>query len=227
MARGVGAVDIIQTTLPDWVALVAALVTQLGDAWFLTLLLISLVVTQRERREGILAVGGMLAVAIGLYRTLKHIFERPRPNEEWFDPGLLPDVLEPLYEGAAYATGYGFPSGHATSVTVAYLGLAVVLTVGTRRQRFGVAGVVVALVSASRVALGVHYLVDVVAGVALGAVVLAVGLQECGPRLSLSQIFGMGIAASLCYLVASGGRIESVLLLCLTAGLFVGWRYRG
>jgi membrane-associated phospholipid phosphatase len=227
MSRGVGAVDAIQTTLPDWVALVAALVTQLGDAWFLAVLFVSLLVTQREQRRDVLSVMGLLAVAVGLYRTLKHLFGRARPNEQWLDPEPLPSAVEPLYEGAAHATGYGFPSGHATSVTVAYIGLAVVLTLGTRRQRFGVAGAVVALVSVSRVALGVHYLVDVVAGIALGAGVLALGLRASGPRFSLGQVFGGAVAASLCYLVASGGHIESVLLLCATVGLLVGWRYRG
>lgn len=225
MSRGVGAVDVVQTTLPDWGAVVVALITQLGDAWFLAVLLGSLLVRQRTQRSDILYVGGLLTVAIGLYRTLKHLFERPRPDQEWLASDVLPPVIGPLYDGATHATGYGFPSGHATGVTVAYVGLAIVLTVGTRRQRFGVATVVVTLVSFSRVALGVHFLVDVIAGVVLGSTVVAMGFGSGGPRLSLTQVFGVAVATSGCYLVASGGRVESVLLLCVTGGSFLGCRH--
>ena len=39
MSRGIGGIDPIQELLPDWMALGVGLLTQLGDAWFLVLLL--------------------------------------------------------------------------------------------------------------------------------------------------------------------------------------------
>jgi len=77
-----------------------------------------------------------------------------------------------VYSATAFSDGYGFPSGHATVSTVVYVGLASILTIWDQRRRYFVAGVVVAVVSFTRLALGLHYLVDVLAGMALGGTVL-------------------------------------------------------
>lgn len=53
-----------------------------------------------------------------------------------------------------------------------WTGLALVVDRGRLRTRVGIARTVVALVSVSRLVLGVHYIVDVLAGVLLGVVVL-------------------------------------------------------
>jgi len=76
---------------------------------------------------------------------------------------------------------YSFPSGHATISTAAYGALAYLAwsRLHTRRRRLMlVAGtvVLVALISFSRLYLGVHYLSDVLAGVAAGAFWLAVSI---------------------------------------------------
>ena len=78
------------------------------------------------------------------------------------------------------ADGYGFPSGHATAATAVYGGVAAVLPAGTGRLRYAAAGSVVAVVALSRIAIGVHYLVGVVAGVLLGLTVLALLLALAG-----------------------------------------------
>lgn len=76
---------------------------------------------------------------------------------------------------------YSFPSGHAMVSTAAY-GLLAYLAWGrlaTRRARLVLAGgtlVAVALIGFSRLYLGVHYLSDVLAGIAGGAFWLAVSI---------------------------------------------------
>ncbi|ELS50883.1 putative membrane-associated phospholipid phosphatase [Streptomyces viridochromogenes Tue57] len=87
---------------------------------------------------------------------------------------LRPVVDEPL----ATPSGLSFPSGHALSSLVSYGVLLLVflpaMNQAARRVATTVAVVVVVLVGFTRIALGVHYLSDVVAGWLLGAVWLAV-----------------------------------------------------
>ncbi|MFI1988796.1 phosphatase PAP2 family protein [Actinoplanes sp. NPDC020271] len=86
-----------------------------------------------------------------------------------------PDFLDPV----ARATGYSFPSGHALN---AALGAAVFLLVTLPRTRgrvtraaLVVAGVAVPLLTAyARIALGVHWTSDVIAGLLLGVAVPAI-----------------------------------------------------
>ncbi|MFN2563229.1 MAG: phosphatase PAP2 family protein [Jatrophihabitans sp.] len=67
----------------------------------------------------------------------------------------------------AHAAGGSFPSGHAmTSLTV--FGVAVIMAGRRRRETVAVAVLAVAAVGFSRMALGVHYLSDVLGGWLLG-----------------------------------------------------------
>ncbi len=69
-------------------------------------------------------------------------------------------------------SGSSFPSGHATAAAAAYAGLALVMGRGrTRRVRALLAGGAAAVavgVATTRILLGVHWLTDVMAGLALG-----------------------------------------------------------
>lgn len=226
MSRGVGEVRLVQELFPEWLGLLVALLTQLGDGWVLALLLIGLYVARTHERDGIAVVGGATLAGIGFERGLKTVFGLPRPTESPLGPDHLPQILHPVWELTATASGYGFPSGHATAATIVYVGLAVVLPVGRQRVRFGLAGAVVSLVCFSRVALGVHYLVDVVAGVVLGGVVLSVVFGWPG-RLAEhrgSNTFALAIMAALFYMYVSGQAVEAVLLLGMTVGSFGGWQ---
>ncbi|WP_436530360.1 phosphatase PAP2 family protein [Actinoplanes sp. HUAS TT8] len=119
-----------------------------------------------RRRETMLAWWAVATMTAGgvLGGVLKLLFGRHRP-----------DFLDPV----ARATGYSFPSGHALN---AALGAAVFLLVLLPRTRGRVkrAGLVAAavglpLVTAyARIALGVHWTSDVVAGLLLGVAVPAV-----------------------------------------------------
>jgi membrane-associated phospholipid phosphatase len=72
----------------------------------------------------------------------------------------------------ASATGWSFPSGHSAAAAATYAALALLLGLGLRwpvRAWLGTAAAAVTVaVVCSRVLLGVHWVTDVVAGVALG-----------------------------------------------------------
>ena len=90
------------------------------------------------------------------------------------------------------ASGWSFPSGHAFGAMVFYGLLVAFAWVSTERRTRRVAAVVagvlvVGAVGLSRVALGVHYLSDVVAGWAVGVAWLALsqwGVDAVRARLA-------------------------------------------
>ena len=99
----------------------------------------------------------------GLLDTIvKEAVGRPRPS---------------LVDPVATAHGKSFPSGHAMSSTVAYGALLLVFlpAIGRRYRPVVFAGVVVLVLAIgfSRLALGVHYISDVVGGFVLGLAWLA------------------------------------------------------
>ncbi|GII30499.1 phosphatase PAP2 family protein [Planotetraspora mira] len=101
-------------------------------------------------------VGGLLGLA------LKVIVARARPN--------LPDPV-------ALAPGESFPSGHAVNVTLG-AGVIVLLVLPMlsrwgRRVAWALACLLVLSVGYTRIALGVHWVSDVIAGIALGTAVVA------------------------------------------------------
>lgn len=100
----------------------------------------------------------------------KTVVDRPRPQ--------LPDPV-------AHAGGLSFPSGHAQSAMVAVLVLLVVALPArhqrSRRVTLVAAAGFVLVVGFSRVALGVHYVSDVLAGYALGLAWVMVGTMTLLP----------------------------------------------
>jgi membrane-associated phospholipid phosphatase len=99
----------------------------------------------------------------GLLDTIvKEAVDRPRPS---------------LVDPVATAHGKSFPSGHAMSSTFTYGALVLVFlpVIGRRYRQVVVAGaaLLVLAICFSRLALGVHYITDVVGGVVLGLAWLA------------------------------------------------------
>ena len=233
MTRAVGVTDLLASA-PDWVVAVFVLVTQLGDAWFLfgTFALLYWLGPSRgllDRRAGATLVALGLA-AVGLTLAAKLLLGLPRPPGAGTAtvPAWLPPLLGDLYVSAATGDGFGFPSGHALGSTVAYGGLALLVDVWDRRRRLLAAGVVVVLVSLSRLVLGVHYLVDVVVGMALGVAVLwaAVRLTDGGRRptglfAGAVVLAALGVGFSLLH----ADSVEPVAVLGATVGGLLGWRY--
>jgi len=226
MARGVGEIGPVQELIPAWLAVIAALLTQLGDLWFLASLWGALYWLARENQDDLAAVGGLTLAGLGLYRALKAVFALPRPGQPPLDPESLPVVLRVVWDLTATATGFGFPSGHATNATVVYVGLACVLAFGTRRRRFALAGLLVATVSLTRVALGVHFLVDVVAGILLGIAVLAVGLKGFANRRvgRPTLAFAFAVLTGLFYTAVAREELYAIAVLGSSLGAFAGWQ---
>jgi undecaprenyl-diphosphatase len=109
---------------------------------------------------------------------------------------LIKDVVDrtrPAFNPAAASLGPSFPSGHTT--TAAAFWAAAALLLGRRRPRAaravitGVAVGIAVAVGASRVLLDVHWLSDVIGGLALGWAWFAICAVAFGGRLVL---FGAG-----------------------------------
>ena len=157
MLGDVGNVRTVQESVPPPVVDVLSVLTYLGDPVVLGALVLAFYYARRDETGEF--VFGVAVGAVALTTGLKGAIARPRP------PAELRAVAE---------SGYALPSGHALGSTVVLFVLASTLDIATRRARYTAAAIVVGVVAFSRVAIGVHFPVDVVAGVALGAVYLAV-----------------------------------------------------
>ncbi|MFC6824326.1 phosphatase PAP2 family protein [Halopelagius fulvigenes] len=149
---------------------------------------------------------GLAIAGAGLVVALKSFFGEPRPS---VDVAVIS------------ASGFSFPSGHATLSTVAYGILAYDLRKGTWRVRLAVASVVVALIALSRVVLGVHYVRDVVAGVLFGSLFLlaAISLTKHVPRYAFWLAAAVGTAG----LVVSGASQDGLAIFGASAGAALAW----
>ena len=135
-----------------------------GDSpiWIVGLLLLIWLGSPFWMREAWLAFVGVWVSALAV-QVLKWIFRRERPLGEW---GQGYRKLDP----------HSFPSGHAAR---AFMLAAVAVALGPGWWALAM-GVWAILVSLARVAMGVHYLSDVVAGALLGVVCgIAVVLGLC------------------------------------------------
>ena len=142
-----------------------AVVSFLGAPTTLTIVAVggSLLLLYRRRRTEAATLSTVVLGGNLLNFCLKHLIQRGRPV---FD--------DPIFSLPTYS----FPSGHAMASTVFY-GLLSIYALANARQRyaayFAIAAAVfmVAAVSFSRVYLGLHYLSDVMAGIAEGIAWLA------------------------------------------------------
>jgi len=171
---------VVRNVVPTEYAEVVVFITELGGTTLLMFLL-AVLFWCADRRRSALVISYAVA-GLALLLSLKAVFELPRPPA---DAMLLP--LEGEREG------YGFPSGHAFAAAVVYGGLVSVYDRGDDwRAVAGVSTLVVA-VSLSRVALGVHYLGDVIVGAVLG--IAFIGVMN---RLTRGDpTIGFGIALAL------------------------------
>lgn len=238
MPRGVGEFQAVQS-LPDAVVALFALVTQLGDAWFVLGVLSLLYWFDGgptgpgggiDRRSAAFLIALVLG-GFGLSSGLKVLVSLPRPPGAGVPRGTdllrgTPPIVRTIYENFATADGYGFPSGHAVRSTLAWGGLALVLDAGTRRQRYVTAGTVVALVSLSRVVLGVHYAVDVVAGVAVGLAYLLVGWRLVGPE-NPARAFSLAVVLAVASVVVGRFARDPVAVFGAAVGARITWAVSG
>lgn len=143
----------------SWSTDAIQLVTDLGAWWFVVSLAVVVCVVEYVRVPNRWIPFFLLTVLVGeivLVNAVKQLLDRVRPT---FNP-----IAETL--------GPSFPSGHSATAAAFYA--AVALVVARRRSprtRSVLAGAAVAVaigVAASRVLLGVHWMSDVLAGLAFG-----------------------------------------------------------
>lgn len=128
------------------------IITQFGSAIVLIIITILCVIFIRDKKYKILVPANLVTIAI-INIVLKNFFLRPRPNE-----------LRLIEE-----TGYSFPSGHAMAST-AFYGLLIYIAhekIENKILRNTICimlGLLILLISESRIYVGVHYTSDVIAG---------------------------------------------------------------
>jgi undecaprenyl-diphosphatase len=140
-----------------------------GDSWFwgLGMLILWLIGNTFWKRWSVYELFWISLLA-ALVMSLKFTIRRRRPEGEW---GAIYRNTDP----------HSFPSGHAArafliAVIASFLGpiwLAVILWIWAP------------LVSLARVAMGVHYISDILAGAMVGVIVALVGIQISEPVFTL------------------------------------------
>lgn len=131
------------------------MLTELGSVWAATALVIVTFFARLYHLAWRLALS--IFGAAGVVFVAKHFIARPRPS------GLFEGVHQRIVE-----TGMGFPSWHATGITIVMLTL---LPYIKPRWRW-IVPLLIIVVAMSRIYLGVHSPLDVIAGIALGTVVV-------------------------------------------------------
>lgn len=224
-----GVIDALGATFDGAGVVLFAVLTQLGDIWFLYLLGGSLYLvssgheSRLSRREGAFVLGLSVTYVV-VIQVLKNAFVHPRPPNAGIAPTIpwLPTILKAAFENAVTAEGYGFPSGHALGTTIVWGGAALLTEYRTRRNRLLLACVVVVLVSVSRLALGVHYPVDVLSGALLGAIVLFVLYRAGGQGTEPGRVFLVAVAIGVVGL-SSQVSFDSVAAFGSAVGSWLGW----
>lgn len=158
----------MEASANDGMDKVMFVITEMGSAWFLTVLsIIVLGVLGFKMKDK----WGMLffVVAIGggslLTLLLKSLYSRERPS----------------INAEIDAVGYSFPSGHSMGALIFY-GFVIYLVVRTRQRAWiqwltvTILSIVVLLIGSSRIYLGAHFPSDVLAGYIAGSIWLILSL---------------------------------------------------
>lgn len=154
-----------------------AVLSAIGGGWG-SLTIVPMLASMRMRRFAA-SLAAVLGVTALLVFVLKRIVARVRPC------ACLADVKALVFDAP---TDFSFPSGHSAGSFAFAVFVAVVLVSGVRRDtgarerwlRRGAAAALVLLaigVGLSRIALGVHFPGDVLAGAVLGATIALIGAR--------------------------------------------------
>src|SRR5205807_2139770 len=139
---------------PRWIRIWTITATRLGDGWiWYALGFLVLAFGGPQRFAAVSAAGAAAVAGIFLFKALKHLSQRHRPCQ--IAPHCWSKVLPP--------DQFSFPSGH----TMTAVSIALVIS----HFYPSLEGVLVFLalnIAISRIVLGMHFLSDVLAGIALG-----------------------------------------------------------
>lgn len=183
----------------DPVTLFFLIITYLGSAVFF---IVSFPVAFYYRKKEGLRLILVVLIAIYFANLFKIIFKVPRPPREYW---------------VTSASGYSFPSGHATD-SAAYWGYIGLLSWRKNKIFTVLSFVLIILIGVSRVILGVHTWIDVIAGWILGTIFAIVGYTY-GERISefynnletvkrlimILVLYGVGLMVS--YVLAVGDTV--------------------
>ncbi len=160
---------------PGFLRNLAVFFAHSGDSWFWfpTLIILWFFSSSNWKHWEVVEFFGILGLA-GVVLAIKFLVRRERPQGEW---GGIYRNTDP----------HSFPSGHAAR---AFL-IPVLASVLAPPWLAAVLWVWAPLVALARVAMGVHYLSDVLAGAVLGLIVALVGLQIYQPMINwLTALIG-------------------------------------
>ena len=153
----------IRGDLPENLTMIFRGITRLIDlpvviSW--AIILVAIFYLKKWKSESLL-VAGNLSLAGILIVSLKHLYQRPRP-----------EILHLVEE-----KGFSFPSGHSLAVTLLIGSLIIILGQRVKSTRLklplqSLLGIYLVSVLVSRVYLGVHYPSDVLASLCLGLGIL-------------------------------------------------------
>lgn len=128
--------------------------------WLVIVFCLIIIEGKRDKRF-IIYFGLSLITATLLFTAIKNLIQRPRP---------LSDLRIKNYDlrksPSDYPRDYSFPSGHAT---IAFAGTAILAAFNPKRKKYFY--LLALMIAFSRVYLGYHYVLDVITGAILGALV--------------------------------------------------------
>jgi membrane-associated phospholipid phosphatase len=167
-------------------------------------------------------LGLAILISAWLNLSFKYLLNQPRPFFPGYDPsvGMIPEKLG------------GFPSGHAQNALVMWL---ITASWIKRKWAYAAAGLIILLVSFSRIYLGVHFPTDILGGWALGGLVcgcfalkdrLGLLLENAGPRAQMITIAAVSFIMIL-YRPGEELLMPGGILLGMGAGYLLNGRYTG
>lgn len=157
--------------LPEDLRLFFLIVTLLGSAWILAIVLIVLLIKERFDVALRVMVSGLTSYLI--VGIAKELVGRGRPGE------LLNIIQRELF-----VMGYGFPSGHTALAT----SIAVILGAYLPRKRRYIVPLWILFVGISRLYLGVHAPLDIIGGFCIGLLVALCVLLILPPHKNVKGI---------------------------------------
>ena len=156
--------DMIQNLRTPIGDVVVPLITRLGDAGIIWIILtVLLLIIPKTRKTGVIMMAALLVDVLLCNVLIKNLVARTRP----FDVNTAVQLL------VAKPRGYSFPSGHTAasfaSVTALYL--------AGEKKLWKIALVLAVLIAFSRLYLYVHYPTDVLGGIITGAIAGYIGYK--------------------------------------------------
>lgn len=137
-------------------------VTHLGEETFFLVVAIFFFWCINKRQGYYILITGLVGTVVN--QVLKLFFRVPRP---W----VLDPNFNAIESAIPEATGYSFPSGHTQNIAGTYGAIA---AFNPKRGKTAICVIVIILVAFSRMYLGVHTPIDVVASLAIAALLLFV-----------------------------------------------------